>query len=192
MSADPNGEHTLLLERMVTQLKAHATAQATIDPRVGFRVYSGHYRAAQAIKVPTVSAYFAGMRSARETARASAWEVDATYHLDMIAAGKATQAGARGDEQAYARLMYLIQQVLNGIYNVDARSAIEDGDTEIGWPNVEVIDPAEYAQETPLVGARLTISARFDYVPAPTIGAALDAIHVDADIWSGLYEYGED
>lgn len=188
---DPRGQHDLITDRMVTALKAYAAAQAAINPAVGFRVYSGSYRVTQAVNVPIVAVRFDSMRTARDSAARKAWEIEASYFVDMIASGKA-QEGKRGDEAATARLLYLIQQVLNGLYGIDARTTIETPKVaEIGWPDVQLMDPDDFSPEAPLIGARMTIQARFEYVPAPVTGTALTEIHVDADRWSGLYEYGE-
>ena len=192
MTIDPRGQHDLLTDRMATALKAYATAQAAIDPAVGFRVYSGSYRVSQAVRVPIVAVRFDSMRTARESAARSAWEIEASYFVDMIASGKA-QADKRGDEAATARLLYLIQQVMNALYGIDARTTIEtSGVAEIGWPDIQMMEPEDFSQEAPLIGARMTIPARFEYVPAPVTGTALTAIHVDSGRWSGLYEYGEE
>lgn len=189
MPVDPRGQHDVVLDRMVSALEAYNTAQSAIDSSVAFRVLPGNIRSAQSDRLPTVGVALGSLRSGDETARTLEWDVVATYYLDIVASAKGT-ASARADERAYSRLMYLIQQVFNALYESDRRTTIEGDAVTLDWPQVQLVEPAEFAEEAPVIGARLTIDARVSLVPAPTVGQAIDSLHVDAERWSGLYEYG--
>lgn len=189
MPVDARGQYDAVIDRMVTALEAYSTAQSVIDSSVAYRVLPGNIRSSQSDRLPTVGVALAGMRSGNETARAREWDAMATYHLDLVATARGT-ASARADERAYGRLMYLIQQVLNALYESDRRTAIEAGAVTLEWPTIQLVEPAEFAEEAPVIGARLTIEARISFVPAPTTGTPIESLHVDTGLWSGLYEYG--
>jgi hypothetical protein len=189
MAIDPRGVYDLMVERLVEALESYRDLQSAIEPGVTFRVYAGNFRPQQAIKVPIVSVALSGLRSANETSRSREWELEAMYNIDIISSGRATQAD-RGDQRANSRLMYLIQQVLNGIYGSDRRAQVEAGDITLDWPNIQIVEPESFAEESPLIGARMTIAARMTYIPPVTDGEVMDQITVDASTWDGLYEYG--
>lgn len=189
MPLDSRGQYDVLLDRIVAALEAYNTAQSAIDATAGYRVLPGNIRSTQSDRLPTVGVSLSGLRSGNETARAREWDVVASYNLDLVATAKGTNV-ARADERAYSRLMYLIQQVLNALYESDRKTAIEAGGITLDWPNIQIVEPAEFAEEMPIIGARLTINARLSYVPAATVGTAIDEISVDATRWTALYEYG--
>lgn len=189
MPADPRGQYDAVLDRIVAALESYNTAQSAIDASVAFRVLPGNIRSSQQDRLPTIGVALGSIRSGDETARTREWDAVATYYLDIVATAKGT-ASIRADERAYSRLMYLIQQVFNALYESDRRTAIESGAVTLGWPQIQLVEPAEFAEESPVIGARITIDARVSLIPAPTVGAAIESLHVDADRWSGLYEYG--
>lgn len=191
MPVDPIGQYDAVLSRLVTALESYNTDQSALDASVAYRVLPGNVRSAQTDRLPTVGVALSGIRSANETARTREWDATATYHLDLVATAKGT-ASARADERAYARLMYLIQQVFNALYESDRRTEIEGDAVTLEWPQVQLVEPSEFAEETPIIGARITIDARVLVVPAPSVGPLIDSLHVDAGRWSGLYEYGEE
>jgi len=186
---DVKGQYDAMIDRLVTALEAYSTEQALIDPTVAYKVLPGNIRTSQTDRLPTVGVALAGLRSASQTARAREWDTVATYNLDLVATAKGT-ALARGDERAYNRLMYLIQQVINALYESDRRTVIEAGAVTMDWPSIQVVEPGDFGEETPVIGARLTIDVRVSVVPAPSDGAPIDSLSVDTGLWSGLYEYG--
>lgn len=189
MPTDSRGLYDVVVDRVVDALTAYRDEQSAIDPGVSFRVQTGGFRPQQSVKVPIVTVALSSIRSANESSRAREWEIEATYNIDVIASGRATQAD-RGDKRATARLMYLVQQVLNGMYASDRRAEIERDGVTIEWPDVQVVEPESFAEEAPLIGARLTFQARMVYTPPVTDGQAIDKVSVDAARWGGLYEYG--
>lgn len=189
MAIDPRGAYDLALTEMVQALESYRDAQAAIDPAVTYTVIRGGYRPQQSEKVPKISVALSSIRPESGSAQARQLELSATYYLDLIANGR-TSGTTRGDTAAYERLMYLIQQAMNAIYGSERRAAIESTGVQLDWPDVQIVEPGAFVEEQPLVGARITIEARTEYVPAEAVGTDIDSVSVDADRWSGLYEYG--
>jgi hypothetical protein len=192
MPVDPRGIYDVLLERMVSALETYRDEQAAIDPAATFEVFEGGFRGMQQQRVPWVSVSLAQLRSADNTASSPGqWDATATYHVDLVANGKTSATGARGDRQAYRRLMYLIQQVLNAIYASERiRMQYTGEEIQLEWPDVQIVEPESFAEELPLVGARIRIDARVEYTPAQASGETMTELSVSTDEWSALYEYG--
>lgn len=189
-TTDPRAQFDLVIDRMITALTAYSTAQAVINSAVAFRAVPGSFRTVQPSAVPTIGVHLAGMRSAIQTGQGRDWDLLATYNLDLIANGKTTGA-ARGDSVAHARLMYLVTQALNALFDAERRATIEAGVVQLSWPTWMIAEPESYQEERPLIGGRLSIDCRSSFVPAPAVGAPIDSIHVDTTLWSALYEYTE-
>lgn len=191
MSTDARGQYDLILERIITALRNYSQQQSGIDPGVSFRAVPGSFRTIQQGKVPTIGVHLAALRTASDSAQSREWDLIATYNLDLIANGK-TSGAVRGDSAAHARLMYLVQQAINAIYGGDARTTIEAGGVTLQWPTWQLAEPDSYQEEQPLIGGRLSIDARVSVVPQSASSAPIDQIEIDATLWSGIYDFGEE
>ena len=119
-----------------------------------------------------------------------AYDVD--YVLDLIALGKGTQGEeyTRADEAAGIRLRYLIQQVLNALYQKEnVNLSMPDGSlSKKPMLRIEPLPPEMQIGERPIVGARLTLSLGMAWEPGLLAGDALTAINVTADKWAALFQ----
>ena len=119
-----------------------------------------------------------------------AYDVD--YGLDLIALGKGTQGAeyTRADEAAGIRLRYLIQQVLNALYQPDKPNLGLPQGTLSKKPmlRIDPLPPEMQIGERPIVGARLTLSLGMAWEPGLLAGDALTDIYVTADKWSALFQ----
>ena len=119
-----------------------------------------------------------------------AYDVD--YGLDLIALGKGTQGAeyTRADEAAGIRLRYLIQQILNALYQPDNMNLGFPTGTLRGRPLLQInpLPPEMQIGERPIVGARLTLTLGMAYEPGTLAGETLTDIYVTADKWAALFQ----
>jgi len=119
-----------------------------------------------------------------------AYDVD--YGLDLIALGKGTQGTeyTRADEAAGIRFRYLLQQVLNALYQPDKPNLGLPKGTISKKPmlRIEPLPPEMQIGERPIVGARLTLTLGMAWEPGLLAGDDLTKIEVIADKWSALFE----
>jgi len=92
MPIDPRGIHDTALDAMIAALESYRDAQAAIDPGVTFRVVPGNFRAVQQAKIPQVAVALATIRPESGSARSRAVDMTATYHVDIVATGRAAAA----------------------------------------------------------------------------------------------------
>lgn len=189
MTVDARGQYDIILDRIIAALRNYSQQQSGIDPAVGFRAVPGSFRTIQPVKVPTIGVHLSSLRNANDTAQSVEWDLIATYNLDLIANGK-SNGTTRGDAAAHARLMYLVQQVINAIYGGDARTTIEAGNVSLVWPTWQLAEPDSYQEEQPLIGGRMSIEARCSVVPRAAESTELSSLHLDATLWSGMYDFG--
>ncbi len=128
----------------------------------------------------------------RSSARNVHFAYDVDYVLDLIALGKGTQGAeyTRADEAAGIRFRYLVQQILNALYQPDKPNLGLPQGTLSKKPmlRIDPLPPEMQIGERPIVGARLILTLGMAWEPGVLAGDALTDINVTADKWSALFK----
>lgn len=195
--SDLRGGYDVAFDRIETQLKARATADAATSAALGFTVTPDAYRYQAVAPGAYVYLYLSNLSPVqRSSAAFKHYEYDIDYLLDLMVEhrGDATgQAYARGDALAGKRLRYLMQQVIVAMTDPAwADMGFAAGTvTNRRLARFEPLPPEIANQgERPIIGARATMSVRMSWDPARLAGVDLDELHVDAGQFTALYEYG--
>ncbi|MDC7218641.1 MAG: hypothetical protein PQJ59_01800 [Spirochaetales bacterium] len=179
MSAD----FDTLFTALKTALEEYSADQETAYK---FDVYKDYFRALPNNGHAAVFLYLGPMNPEEETGVYAEYETD--YVFDLVCWGKKT-GNTRGDEAAAARLRYLIDQVLNALYDPDNMTfGLEAGTFKRGgFPRVEQLDVPQ-AGERVAAAARMTLTLSTAWQPDEQTGTAMDQIYVTADKWAALLE----
>lgn len=114
----------------------------------------------------------------------------AVYSIDCIVrSGKSTEKAGR---DAFARLRYLVAQVVNTLWSRDDWDLGMPENMQRGLPSISWIAPEIQSGEKAIIGATVELEVGLTWKLNEPTGTALDELSVElTDRWSGLYEYGE-
>lgn len=183
----------VLFDNIVTRLEAYATAQAGINPALGFRVIPDNARvigelSGAAAVIPRLDRVDF---QTDQSAVGQEWQIEASYAVDCIV--KIGSSGAKkAGEEAGARLRYLITQVIRALWNRDdwELGITPRGQISRGTPNIQNLMNELAQTEKAIMGATVEMPVSMMWEILGADGDPLESIHVDANRWSALYEYG--
>lgn len=184
------GGFDVAFDNIKSILETYSAAQPE-DER--FTVQADYYRNFPAVAGAYVFLYLGTINpDSSRSVRNVHFAYDVDYVLDLIALGRGTQGAeyTRADEAAGIRLRYLIQQVLNALYQKENVNLSLDQGTLSKKPmlRIDPLPPEMQIGERPIVGARLTLSLGMAWEPGLLAGDSLTDINVTADKWSALFK----
>lgn len=186
------GGFDVAFDNIKSILEVYSAAQPA-DER--FTVQADYYRNLPASAGAYVFLYLGSINpDSSRSVRNVHFAYDVDYVLDLIAFGLGTQ-GAQytpADEAAGIRFRFLMQQVLNALYqkeNVDL--SLPTGSlSKKPMIRIEPFPPEMQMQlgESPIAGARMTLTLGMAWEPGFLAGDELTDISVTADKWSALFK----
>ncbi|MDC7125775.1 MAG: hypothetical protein PQJ46_09415 [Spirochaetales bacterium] len=178
------GDFDNLFDSIVSILEAYSDEQ---DSDYQFKVKPDYYR-----NLPASSSgayafpYFNELSAGQKAGHVGYIQFSAQYIIDLFVFAKATDS-SRADKAAGSRLRYLIQQVLDAIYNNENSQAMR----RLGKPSFSPVPPERMNQmgERAYAACRMSFSANTAFEPSELEGTNLEAISITADeLWSAYIE----
>ena len=188
------GSYHYFYKVLISTLKSYATAQAILDPELGFKVFES-YRDFGIQDLPLVNVYPPSLNNieGRSTSR-NRWSYSCEFELDLVTQGYEYKEGVdvyTADQRAVERLLVLQEQVLNAIYSLNqADFGFSAGEiSRKTFPNIQSYNQMNQSQESILVGSKLTFSMEFEWSPSEIQRPYLTDIVISGNKLALNYDY---
>jgi hypothetical protein len=188
------GFDDILLDRIVDALDDFRNEQVAMDASVGFDVERDRSLPMGLLHLPLVNTWADSIQPESGSTRKYG-PMTVRINVDCYTCGvMAGDTDTDEVDKAISRLYYLKAQVLHALYdlvNVDFGFPVGTIAKKT-WPTWAPMKGPDNMPETLAVAGRWSFDVTFAYMAEDIPGIALDEIAVNAGLWSGLYQYGED
>jgi hypothetical protein len=182
----------LLIDNIVTALRALSTEQAAEDAAVAFKVGRDVVRPVDAADLPFVNVWLDNLEPQGANSSGRLYYQDlVTINVDLFTKGLDTDCDGLDDTTAMSRLYYLAEQTRHGLYALTQA----DFNLVVGkigrkrWPRFQLFQNELKMPESEIVGGRWTLEIEYSWMPEDVAGETLQQIAVDASLWAAQYNY---
>jgi hypothetical protein len=186
------GIDDILIDNMVTTMRAFSAEQSAIDPGVAFDVERDIIRPPNALDIPLMNIWAeseepqSGGSSAKITS-----QFLVKFNVDCYARGIVDNDTGDESTKAMVRLYYFKEQAKAGLYRlVNANFGMTTG--TIGrktWPRWSIFQNSFKLPEDAVVAGRLSFEMEVCWKPEDFSAPDLERITVDSTLWSAIYNY---